>query len=196
MDDNKRPAVFFDRDGTLSEEVGYINHISRFMLSSYAHEAVKLINDSDYLAVVTTNQSGLARGYFPEDLLEKVHKKMEEQLNKGGAFLDGIYYCPHHEFGEIEKYRMICDCRKPKPGMLIQAVRDLNIDLTKSFVVGDKYTDVELAYNVGAKSIMVMTGYGIGEYTYQQHTWKVFPHYIAENALEAVKIILKPESKK
>jgi len=191
MINKKNRAVFFDRDGTLSEEVGYINHISRFKLSPYAAEAVKLINNSDFLAVVTTNQSGLARGYFPEKLLRKTHKKMEEALKEQGAFLDGIYYCPHHEFGEIKKFRKKCNCRKPQPGMLLQAAEDLNIDLAKSYVVGDKYTDVELAYNVNAKSIMVMTGYGIGEYTYQQHTWKHFPHYIAENALEAVKIILK-----
>ena len=191
MNNNKKGAVFFDRDGTLSEEVGYINHISRFKLSSYAFETIRLVNESDFLAVIVTNQSGLARGYFLEELLDNVHEKMIEQLERKGANLDGIYFCPHHEFGDVEKYRKVCKCRKPEPGMLLKAAEDLNIDLTKSFVVGDKYTDIELAYNVGAKSIMVMTGYGIGEYTYQQHTWKVFPHYIAENALEAVKIILK-----
>lgn len=191
MSNTKKGAIFFDRDGTLSEEVGYINHISRFKLSQYTYEALSLVNKSDYLAVVTTNQSGIARGYFPEELLEKVHQKMNEQLKKKNVYLDGIYYCPHHEFGEIEKFRIKCNCRKPEPGMILKAAKELNIDLSKSFVVGDKYTDVELGYNAGAKSIMVMTGYGIGEYTYQQHTWKVFPHHIAENALEAVKIILK-----
>jgi D-glycero-D-manno-heptose 1,7-bisphosphate phosphatase len=191
MSNKKKSAVFFDRDGTLSEEVGYLNHISRFKISPYSYEALSLVNQSDFFAVITTNQSGIARGYFPEELVDIVHKKMIEQLHKKGIYLDGIYYCPHHEFGEIEKFKMKCKCRKPEPGMLQQAAKDLNIDLATSFVVGDKYSDVELAYNAGAKSILVMTGYGIGEYTYLQHTWKVFPHHIAENALEAVKIILK-----
>jgi D-glycero-D-manno-heptose 1,7-bisphosphate phosphatase len=191
MSSNKKRAVFFDRDGTLSEEVGYVNHLTRFNLLPFTYEAIRLVNESGYLAVITTNQSGLARGYFPEELLEKIHKKMEENLNKNGAFLDGIYFCPHHELGEIDKYRKICECRKPKPGMLLKAAKDLDIDLTESYVIGDKYIDVELGHNVGAKSILVMTGYGIGEYTYQQHLWKAIPHHIAENVLEAVKIILK-----
>jgi D-glycero-D-manno-heptose 1,7-bisphosphate phosphatase len=190
MKNDKRRAIFFDRDGTLAEEVGYINHISRFKLYPFAPQIVKMVNESKFLAILVTNQAGLARGYFPEELLEQVHNKMKETLQQQGAFLDDIYFCPHHEFASIEKYKLKCNCRKPEPGMLLKAAKDHYIDLARSYVVGDKYTDIELAYNVGAKSVMVMTGYGIGEYTYQQHEWKVFPDHIVENALDAVKLIL------
>ena len=195
MQNEKKRAIFFDRDGTLSVEAGYINHVDRFDLMPFACETIKLVNESEFIPVLITNQSGLARDYFTEEVLNQVHEKLAKLLAKKGAYLEGIYYCPHHEFGEIKKYRKICECRKPAPGMLNQAAKDLNIDLKKSYMIGDKYTDIELAHNVGATGIMVMTGYGLGEHTYQQHKWTVMPHYTTEDALEAVKLIFELEKK-
>ena len=187
-----KKAVFMDRDGTLSFEVGYVNHISRFKLYPFTPQAIKLLNESDYLAICVTNQAGVARGYFEESLVKEVHKKMQNCLKKEGAYLDDIFYCPHHPTaGGNPDFTVECNCRKPKPGMLLDAAKKHNIDLTQSFVIGDKITDVELAKKVGAKGIMVMTGYGRGEYEYQRNNWKVFPDYIAENLLEAVKWILQ-----
>ncbi len=185
-------AIFMDRDGTLSHEVGYVNHISRFKLYSFTPEAIKLINQSDFLAICVTNQAGVARGYFDESLVKEVHKKMQQELKKNGAYLDDILYCPHHPSANGNpEYTVDCNCRKPNPGMLIEASERYNIDLKQSFVIGDKISDVKLAKNVGAKGIMVMTGYGRGEYEYQREQWDVFPDYLAENILEAVKWILQ-----
>lgn len=183
-------AVFIDRDGTISEEVGYINHASRFRLFPYSAAAIKLLNANGWLAILTTNQAGVARGYFSEDLIQTVHERMTEALGHGGARLDAIYYCAHHPSVGEPPYRFDCDCRKPKPGLLSRAAQDYDIDLSESWMVGDRHSDVQLARNAGVKSMFVMSGYGRGEWEHQRESWDVQPDLLAENLLEAVKLIV------
>ena len=185
-----RRAVFIDRDGTLSEEVGYINHPSRFRLFPYAAAAIKHLNDNDWLAIVTTNQAGVARGYFSEEMIANVHDAMTKELESNGARLDAIYYCAHHPTVGEPPYRVDCDCRKPKPGLVSRAARDLRVNLNESWMVGDRYSDVELARNAGVKSAFVLSGYGRGEWEHQRATWIHQPDLVAENLLEAVERIV------
>ena len=186
-----RPAIFIDRDGTLSHEVGYVNHPSRFRLYPWAVEAVRLINGSGRLAVVATNQAGVARGYFPESLVLEVHACLEDTMRSGGARLDGIYYCPHHPSVGEPPYRKDCDCRKPRPGLLRRAQSELGIDLGASWVVGDRLGDMKLAWSVGARGALVKSGYGLGELTYDAPRWERQPDLVADTLLDAVLAILE-----
>lgn len=183
-------AVFIDRDGTISEEVGYINHPSRFRVFSYSAKAIKLLNEAGWLAIVITNQAGVARGYFTEDMIHTVHDRLEEDLKGAGAQLDAIYYCAHHPSVGEEPYRFDCDCRKPKPGLVLRAASDLRIDLKQSWMIGDRYSDIEMARNAGVKSAFVLSGYGGGEWEYQRANWKYQPDLIADNLFEAVRKIV------
>ena len=186
-------AVFLDRDGTLNEEVGYVNHVERFYLLPRVGQAIRLLNQHEWKAVVITNQSGVARGYFPEFLVHQVHRKMKELLKKEGAHLDGIYYCPHHPDIGSPPYRQKCQCRKPATGLIEEAVRELDLDPSRSYVVGDRGADIEFARRAGAKAILVLTGYGRGEWEYSSAQWKVKPDYVAQDLLEAVEWILQHE---
>jgi D-glycero-D-manno-heptose 1,7-bisphosphate phosphatase len=186
-----RRAVFIDRDGTLNEEVGYMNHAARFRLLPGAAEAVLRLNAAGVAAVVVTNQAGVARGYFPEDRIHEVHKRMEELLAAEGARLDGVYYCAHHPEVGAPPYRRKCDCRKPRPGLILQAAADLDLDVERSYVVGDRDTDIELAKRAGTKMVFVKTGYGLGEWEYNRNAWKNQPDYVAEDLLDAVEWILE-----
>ncbi|PYV09769.1 MAG: D,D-heptose 1,7-bisphosphate phosphatase [Acidobacteria bacterium] len=183
-------AVFLDRDGTVSEEVGYVNHIERLRLYPFSAAAVRRLNEAGLRTVVVTNQSGVARGYFPEALVAEVHARLVAELAAGGARLDAIYYCPHHPEARVASYRKECDCRKPKVGMLQRAARELSVDLSRSFVVGDRYRDLEPAFRTGAFSILVLSGYGRGEYAYGRATWPRAPDHVAENLLDAAGWIL------
>ncbi|MEP6742255.1 MAG: HAD family hydrolase [bacterium] len=182
-------AVFIDRDGTISEEVGYINHASRFRLFPYSAAALKQLHGDGFLAIVITNQAGVARGYFSEDMVQAVHARMTEELEASGVMLDAIYYCAHHPSVGDPPYRLNCDCRKPKPGLLLRAARDFDIDLANSWMVGDRYSDIELAANAGVKSALVFSGYGRGEWEHQRDTWTIQPDLVAEDLLEAVSLI-------
>jgi D-glycero-D-manno-heptose 1,7-bisphosphate phosphatase len=185
-----RPAIFIDRDGTLSEEVGYVNHPSRFRLFPWAVDAVRLVNRSGFLAVMVTNQAGVARGYFPESVVKEVHGAVERAMAAGDARLDAIYYCPHHpEVGEAP-YRLDCDCRKPRPGLLLRAADEHGIDLASSWVVGDRLGDLQLAWTVGARAALVRTGYGLGELTHHAPRWARQPDLVADHLLDAVSRIL------
>jgi D-glycero-D-manno-heptose 1,7-bisphosphate phosphatase len=188
-------AVFIDRDGTISEEVGYINHLSRFNLFPFAAEAIKKLNQNGWLAIVTTNQAGVARGYFTEDMIEAVHQRMVEGLARAGAKLDSIYYCAHHPTLGEGPYRLDCDCRKPKPGLISRAAEDFQIDLSKSWMVGDRYSDIELARNAGVNSAFVLTGYGRGEWEHQRGSWSHQPDFVGENLLEVVDYIVGRSAK-
>ncbi|HEV7475076.1 MAG TPA: HAD family hydrolase [Pyrinomonadaceae bacterium] len=183
-------AVFIDRDGTISEEVGYINHPSRFRIFDYSAEAIKLLNNSGWLAVVVTNQAGVARGYFDEAMIQTVHRRLAEDLSTGGAKLDAIYYCAHHPSVGEPPYRFDCDCRKPRPGLIQRAAKDLDIDLAASWMIGDRYSDIELAHNAGVNSAFVLSGYGRGEWEHQRGSWTMQPELVAESLLEAVKRIV------
>ena len=159
---NKQKAIFLDRDGTINRYVGFLRKTEELELLPDAAEAIKLINTSGYLAVVVTNQPVIARGEVTWDKLQEIHNKMETELGKQGAYLDAIYYCPHHPHkgyeGEIPELKFDCDCRKPKPGMLIKAAQDLNIDLEKSWMIGDSDSDVEAGNAAGCKKIKIEEG--------------------------------------
>jgi D-glycero-D-manno-heptose 1,7-bisphosphate phosphatase len=179
-----KAAVFLDRDGTINEQMGYINHLSRFVLLPQAIPAIRRLNEAGLKVVLVTNQSGAARGYFPASLVDEVHELMQNLLAAGGAHLDGIYTCLH---GPDEG----CLCRKPRPGLILQAARDLDLDLARSYLVGDRLDDLETAANAGVKGILVLTGYGRGEYQYLASTQKVQPVYVASDVLAAADWILK-----
>ena len=185
----KRRAVFMDRDGTISDEVGYVNHVSRFRVFEYSADAVRTLNDNGWLAVLVTNQAGVARGYFTEDMIGTVHEALEASLAAGGARLDGIYYCAHHPSVGDPPYRVDCNCRKPKPGLIQRAAYDLEIDLSESWMIGDRFSDIDLARNAGVHSAFVLSGYGRGEWEHQRGVWEHQPELIAEDLLEAVRTI-------
>lgn len=160
---NKQKAIFLDRDGTINKYVGFLRNIDDFELIEGVSEAIKKINQSGYLAIVVTNQPVIARGEVTWDELHEIHKKMETLLGKDGAYIDGIYICPHHPDkgfeGERPEYKIDCDCRKPKPGLLLQAAGDFNIDLSQSIMIGDSDRDVEAGRNAGCKlSIKIKKG--------------------------------------
>lgn len=152
---NKQRAIFLDRDGTINTYVGFLRDINDFELIEGTAEAIKLINESGYLAIVVTNQPVIARGEVSWDELYEIHRKMQTLLGQEGAYLDGIYICPHHPDkgfeGERPKYKIVCDCRKPKPGLLLKAAKDFNIDLSQSYMIGDSDNDVEAGQNAGCK---------------------------------------------
>ncbi len=186
-------AVFLDRDGTINEEMGYINHIERFHLLPQSAQAIRLLNQYGWKVVVITNQSGVARGYFPESLIHQVHQKMKDHLREEGAYLDAIYYCPHHPDVGFPPYRQKCQCRKPATGLIEQAVKDLDLDLARSYVVGDRGMEIEFGHRVGAKTILVLTGYGKGEWQYCRNQWNVQPDYVAKDLFHAVQWIIQKE---
>jgi len=156
-------AVFLDRDGTLIEEVGYIDRIEQISLYPWSVDAVRALNRAGLRVVVVTNQSGVARGFFTEAMVHQVHDHISALLEAGGARIEAYYYCPHHPDGKIEQYACHCECRKPSPGLIDRAARELGLDPARSFVVGDRWLDIELARAVGARGVMVRTGYGPSE---------------------------------
>jgi D-glycero-D-manno-heptose 1,7-bisphosphate phosphatase len=155
----------------------------------YSAEAVRTLNQEGWAAILVTNQAGVARGYFTEDVIGAVHGVLNRELEAGGAHLDAIYYCAHHPTVGEPPYRFDCDCRKPKPGLIERAAKDLEIDLSESWMIGDRYSDIELAHNAGVKSAFVLSGYGIGEWEYQRPSWSLQPDIVAENLLDAVRKI-------
>lgn len=180
---NLIPAVFLDRDGTINEEMGYINDLSRVKILPKVAEALKILKKHGFKLIVITNQSGPARGYFPEELVFKTNEYIREKLRKKGAVLDDFFVCLHSpEDG--------CECRKPKPGLILQAVKTHHIDLKRSYFVGDRILDIETAYNAGIKGILVLTGYGKGELKYVAPKKNIYPHFVAKNLKEAAEYII------
>jgi D-glycero-D-manno-heptose 1,7-bisphosphate phosphatase len=149
------PAVFVDRDGTLIREVGYLNCLQQIEVLLRVPEAIQLLHQHELKVVVITNQSGVARGFLSEDKLEQIHQELKSQLLRCGAFLDGIYYCPHHPTEGMDPYRVSCECRKPNVGLAKRAAAELNLDLGRSYVVGDQSIDMELGARIGAKGILI-----------------------------------------
>jgi D-glycero-D-manno-heptose 1,7-bisphosphate phosphatase len=158
-----RPAIFLDRDGTLIEEVGYLDDLERLVLFPWTIDALRLLRRAGYLLFVITNQAGIARGYFDETFVDSVHRHLGERFAAAGAPIEAFYFCPHHPEATLPAYRMTCDCRKPRPGMLERAAAAFGLDLTRSFVIGDRWLDVATAKAVGAKGVLVRTGYGAHE---------------------------------
>lgn len=157
------PAVLLDRDGTLNVDHGYIGRLDLLTLYPYSVEALRVLQQAGFRLVVVTNQAGVARGMFDEAFVQESHEWLRRQCAAGGVHLDGIYHCPHHPDGTVPEYTRVCECRKPRPGMALQAARDLDLDLSRSYVIGDKWLDVGLANNAGAAGILVRTGYGATE---------------------------------
>ncbi|MCL5807229.1 MAG: HAD-IIIA family hydrolase [Deltaproteobacteria bacterium] len=208
-EEQRQAAVFLDRDGTINEETGYMDRLEKLKLVPVAAEAIRLINASGMKAVVVTNQSGVARGLFDEAFVDAVHTRLREMLRAEGAFLDGIYFCPHHPTEGRERYLMTCDCRKPAPGLLLRAAADLHLDPDRSYMVGDTLKDIEAGARAGARGVLVRTGYGSesaadlgsgvetgrmppGEKGQSSKVSVIFrPVHIAEDLLAAVQWILR-----
>jgi D-glycero-D-manno-heptose 1,7-bisphosphate phosphatase len=201
-------AVFLDRDGTVSEEIGYIGpeDMHKYALIPGAAQGIKAMAAAGYKTVLVTNQSGVARGYYPESQVHAVHALLQQLLSAQGAALDAIYYCPHHadphakpDTGEmapgmsaakpVPELSIDCDCRKPKPGMAFKAAQTLGLDLAQCWVVGDKAADVHLAQNAGCRGILVLTGYGVKTLAKLEAKGQK-PAFVAKDLAEAAAIIL------
>jgi D-glycero-D-manno-heptose 1,7-bisphosphate phosphatase len=180
----KRPAVFLDRDGTICEEMGYLNHISRVHVFPFAAASIRRLNEAGVPVIVVTNQSGISRGIFPEKLVAQVHDRITRELAEGGAKVDAYYYCSHVRQDN-------CDCRKPLTGLLDRAASEHGLRLDRSFVVGDRYGDVELAHRAGGKGVLVLSGYGRGEYELHREEWPRQPDLVTEDLAEAVDYMLR-----
>lgn len=163
MSDARQPAIFLDRDGTLNVEVNYLHKIENFEWVPGAPAAVRRLNELDVPVLVVTNQSGVARGYYDEDAVERLHAFMEEELEKVGGVIDDFYYCPYHPEGTVEAYRGQSHCRKPNPGMFEEAIDEWSVDPTRSFVVGDKNSDLIPGNELGMTTVLVRTGHGDDE---------------------------------
>lgn len=191
----KKKAVFLDRDGTINKEVGYPDSFRKIEIFPFSFEAVKKIKESGFLAVIITNQSGVGRGLIEDKALEEIHLGMEREFGRFGITFDGIYHCPHYVYSENPEYAVLCNCRKPRPGMGTRAAADLGIDTSRSYMIGDKVEDILFGLNIHASPILVLTGYGqisrgqLGERGIQ-------PAHIASNLLEAVEWIIAREGAK
>jgi D-glycero-D-manno-heptose 1,7-bisphosphate phosphatase len=181
-------AVFLDRDGTLIEEVGYLDRVERVELYPWTIAAIRAFNLAGLRVVLVTNQSGVARGFFPEAVVQEVHRYLDDLLQAGGARIDAYYYCPHHPDGRLPEYTRRCDCRKPGRGMIDRAERELGVDPRRSFVVGDRWLDVALARTVGARGVLVRTGYGLTEE--KRPLEGVAPDAVVDNLIGAASWIL------
>ena len=157
----KNKAVFLDRDGTINVDKGFVYRIEDFEFMSGAIEAIRLLNENNFKVVVVSNQSGIARGYYTEEDLQRLHRFINEELAKYGAQIDRFYYCPHHPEAKIERYRLDCDCRKPKPGLLKRAIEDLSIDINRSYLIGDSQSDIEAGKAIGCRTILIVREQGV-----------------------------------
>jgi D-glycero-D-manno-heptose 1,7-bisphosphate phosphatase len=155
-----RPAVFLDRDGTINEDVGYLSAMSQLTLYPFAVDAVRLLNQAGYVVPMVTNQGGIGMGAIAPRFVDELHREIDRRLAAGGARVDGWYSCPHHPEAVLEEYRTACRCRKPATGMAEAAMAELGIDPARPWVTGDKWIDVQLGHNIGARSILVRTGWG------------------------------------
>lgn len=153
-------GVFLDRDGTINEEIDFLTNVDELRLIEGAGQAIRRLNEHGFITCVMSNQSGVARGILTEETLGLIHGRLAEYLGADGARLDAIYYCPHHPAANDERYKRVCECRKPRPGMLLQGAQEFNIDLSRSFAVGDRTTDILAGQAAGTKTILVLTGYG------------------------------------
>lgn len=187
---NRRKAAFLDRDGTINEEVDYLRDADQMRLIPGAAKAIRLLRQRGWLAIVVTNQSGIARGYLTELQLGDIHARLRRLLAVEGAELDAIYYCPHHPTIGSAPYRRDCVCRKPKTGMIEQAARDFSIDTTRSVVIGDRLQDIEMAHAAESKGILVRTGYGEQELARAGMSAELCPDYTASDLPDAANWVL------
>ena len=189
-------AVFLDRDGVIIKEPPYYAHkIDQLELIPKSAEAIRLLNESGFKVIVVSNQAGVARGYYQEKDIQIYNNEMKRQLEEKGARIVAIYYCPHHPEATIEKYKIDCECRKPKPGMLIQAEKDLDLNLKLSFLIGDKISDIEAGCRAGCKTILVLTGQGNNE-SKKISKMNIKPNYISKDLHTAIQIINRNDKSK
>lgn len=181
-------AVFLDRDGTLIDEVGYLDRVDRVVLYPYATDAIRALNRARIPIVLVTNQSGIARGFFSPAVVEEVHRHIAGLLALGGAHIDAYYYCPHHPDGRVPEFAVRCDCRKPGRALVDRAARELGIDPARSFTVGDRWLDVGLARTIGGRGVLVRTGYGALEE--QRRPEGISADAVVNNLAEAASWIL------
>jgi D-glycero-D-manno-heptose 1,7-bisphosphate phosphatase len=183
-----KKAVFLDRDGTLNVDVGYLHQLEDLELFPWTGDALRLLKRAGYLLVVVTNQSGIAHGLIAPEFVPACHAEMRRRLAPAGADLDALYFCNHHPRGSIAELAVDCRCRKPRPGMVDDAVRDLQIDTSQSWVIGDKWLDVNLGHAVGARSILVRTGWGVEQERRRPEGQQV--DAICDNLIHAVSVII------
>lgn len=181
-------AIFLDRDGTINVDVGYLHRLEDLELFPWAADSLRLLKRAGYVLVVVTNQSGVARGMIDPGFIQVCHDEMRRRLQPAGADLDALYYCTHHPLGSVKEFAVDCRCRKPMPGMIEDAARDLGIDPRQSWVVGDKWLDVNLGRAVGARSILVRTGWGAEQEQKRPAGQEV--DAICDNLIHAVSVIL------
>ena len=182
-------AVFLDRDGTMIEDVGYLDRLDRLKLFPYTIDAVRLLHRAGFKLVVVTSQNGVAKGVVTEEFLGKAHAHLSRLFEAGGGRIDGYYYCPHSPHAPVERYRTDCECRKPKPGMILAAARDHGIDVAQSIVVGDRWRDIEMGLSAGTKAVLVQTGYGSTEAARPPVHLAAVP--VVANLIEATSWILR-----
>ena len=183
-----KKAIFLDRDGTLNVDVGYLHRLEDLELYPWTGDALRLLKRAGYVLVVVTNQSGIAHGLIAPGFVETCHAEMRRRLQAAGADLDALYFCNHHPRGSVAGLGVDCRCRKPLPGMVEDAVRDLGVDPAQSWVVGDKWLDVNLAHAVGARSILVRTGWGADQEQRRPAGQRV--DAICDNLIHAVSVII------
>lgn len=187
-----KKAVFLDRDGTMNADInGYISKPQDFELFPFTVQAVSILNEMGYLVFVVTNQSGIARGFYTFDDLEKVHEKMRFQLSEQGARVDGVFSSPYHEKGKIDPFNIEHEDRKPGLGMFKKALQEFSFSIKDSYMIGDKYSDIVFGRKAGLTTILVRTGEGNNEFLQKRHEWEQKPHYIVNDLMSAVKLIEK-----
>lgn len=184
-----RRAVFLDRDGTLIEEAGYLDRLERLVFFPYTVDAVRVLNRAGFAVVVITNQAGVARGIVEESFVGEAHRYIASRLEAGGARIDAFYYCPHYRNGSVQPYARVCDCRKPQPGLLRRAERDLDLDLTRSFTVGDRWHDIQAGHAVGARGVLLRSG--VGRVEEASPPPGLVPDAIADSLMDAAAWILQ-----
>jgi D-glycero-D-manno-heptose 1,7-bisphosphate phosphatase len=184
MCSHKRWAVFLDRDGVINEEVNYLSAPDQLRILPTVAQSISQLNQQNIPVVVVTNQAGVARNYFNEEQVHLVHAALRQLLASQNARIDHFYYCPHHPTAGVGSYLQDCVCRKPNPGMLLQAASDLGLDLQKSVLIGDKASDIIAGFRAGCTTILVQTGYG--EMEWDNWTESVSPNYVAENLQSAI----------
>lgn len=187
----KNRCVFLDRDGTINYDTHYLNDPDKVRLLGGVINALRRLRKAGFLLIIISNQSGIARGYIKESALKKINSKIVKMLKERGILIDRVYYCPHHKDAKIFRYKKQCDCRKPGPGMIINAGSKFNIDLKNSFIAGDMEADIGAGKNAGLKGcVLVLTGRGKETFK-RRRELKYKPDYIAKNLNEAVSWILK-----
>jgi len=187
----RRPAVFFDRDGTLVDEVEYLSALDQIIIKPGVARALAALRNRGFLAVVVTNQSGVARGLFTAEFVNNCHDLIQQRLRRQGAQIDGFYFCPHHPEGVVPTFARSCQCRKPGPGLLIKASQDLCIDIAESWMVGDKIADIQAGLGAGCRTILVRTGYGRETEVNSSEDLRISGTAVVDDVVAGVKHILE-----